>query len=72
MRKNIYGIFIACSVLLAASCSKKGDTAPVADTIITYKAVLSGASEVPANASAGSGTATITLNATTKIMTVVV
>ena len=72
MLKNIYGIFIACSVLLAASCSKKGDTAPVADTIITYKAVLSGASEVPANASTGSGTATITLNATTKIMTVVV
>ena len=71
MYKNIFAIFIACTLLALVACSKKSDTpAPVSD--IVFKAVLSGASEVPSNASAATGTATITFNTTTKIITVVV
>jgi hypothetical protein len=50
------------------SCSKKDTPAP--DPNITFKATLTGAAEVPANASAGTGTSTLVFNNNTKIFTV--
>jgi hypothetical protein len=51
------------------SC-KKDDPAPApADPNVTYKATLSGGSEVPSNASAFTGTATLVFNTSTKIFT---
>jgi hypothetical protein len=54
------------SVLL--SCSKSDPPNPN----VIFKATLNGASEVPANQSTATGTATLTFNKDTKIFTVVV
>lgn len=54
------------------SCSKSSDPAPTPNPNISFAAVLNGLSEVPTNASAGSGTAALTFNSTTKIFTVTV
>ncbi|MBK9256961.1 MAG: CHRD domain-containing protein [Saprospiraceae bacterium] len=50
------------------ACSKDDDTNPNE----TFKATLNGTSEVPANSSAATGTATLNFNNTTKIFSVVV
>ena len=55
-----------------ASCNDDDDDpAPVATTT-TYYATLNGASEVPSNTSTATGTATLTLNNSTKIFTLTV
>lgn len=51
------------------SCSKKDSTTP-ADPNITFKATLTGAAEVPSNASTGTGSSTLVFNNNTKIFTV--
>lgn len=61
--------FVLASVLLIAVSCKKSDTT---STDVIFKAVINGASETPANASAATGTATLTFNTTTKIFSVVV
>ena len=48
------------------SCSKS--STEVADTTVTYKATINGASEVPVNASMATGTATFTYNTVTYIL----
>ncbi len=68
MRNTLLSSLLFSVVLLAASC-KKSDPAPTPDPNVTFKAVINGASEVPANGSAASGTATLTFNTTTKIFT---
>jgi len=50
------------------SCNKDDD--PVSDPNITFKATLTGASEVPANSSTGTGSSTLIFNNDTKIFTV--
>jgi hypothetical protein len=52
------------------ACSKSDDPAP--NPNVTFLATLSGASEVPANASPATGSATLVFNTTTKIFTVTV
>lgn len=69
MRKTISSILIASTVLFGISC-KKSDNSTPAVANVNFSATLNGASEVPANASAGSGTATISYNPVSKIMTV--
>ncbi len=71
--KHLFSFLAISTLLIIAlpSCSKS-DPAPVADPNVTFKATLSGAAEVPANASAGTGTATLTFNSTTKIFTLAV
>lgn len=69
-QRQISIIIMACVLLFAGSCSKDEDAPP--DPNVVFKATLNGASEVPANASTGAGTATLTFNKDTKIFTVVV
>jgi hypothetical protein len=53
------------------SCSKSSDPAPT-DPNVTFLATLSGASEVPTNASTGTGSASLIFNTSTKIFTITV
>ncbi len=62
--------FLAISIILTGAVSCKKSDPVVVDPNVTYKATLNGASEVPANASAATGTATLVFNTTTKIFTV--
>jgi len=52
------------------SCDKDDDDPP--DPNVTFKATLTGAQEVPTNASTATGDATLTFNTTTKVFTVTV
>jgi hypothetical protein len=63
---------LAFSILFAGivSCSNNDNPAP--NPNVTFKATLNGASEVPANASTATGTATLIFNTTTKIFTITV
>jgi hypothetical protein len=61
-------VFIFSGLL---SCSKSSGPAAI-DPNVTYLATLSGASEVPANASTATGTATLIFNSTTKIFSITV
>lgn len=65
---RVQAIVLASVLLIAVSC-KKSDTT---STDVIFKAVINGASETPVNASAATGTATLTFNTTTKIFSVVV
>ncbi len=58
-------LFIVFSMI---SCDKDDDTNPN----VTFKATLNGNSEVPSNATAATGTATLTFNTTTKVFSIVV
>lgn len=62
-------LVLAAIILSVVSC-KKDDTPP--EPNVVFKATMNGASETPANASAATGTATLTYNTTTKIFTVTV
>ena len=71
MKRLVKFLFIPIFLLCVFSCSDDDDTSPSASTT-TFKATLSGASEVPANASTATGNATLTFNNTTKIFTLTV
>jgi hypothetical protein len=60
-------VFIAAVVAIAA-CGESTKPTPVSK-IVTFKATLNGASEIPANASAGTGTFTATLDTSTNVFT---
>lgn len=59
-------------LFIGVSCSSNDDNSNPSPIIVTFNATLSGASEVPANASTATGTATLSYNKTTKIFTVTV
>jgi CHRD domain len=65
--KSLLMALIASGSLLTTSCSKSDPAPP--NPNITFTATLSGANEVPANASTASGAATVTFNNDTKILT---
>ena len=69
MLKQIQFIALASVLITAGSC-KKDDPAP--DPNVKFLATINGATEVPANASAATGTATLTFNKDTKIFSIVV
>lgn len=62
---------ISATVLVAGACSDDKDTitTPPVSKIVTFKATLNGASEVPANTTTGSGTFTATLDTSTNVFT---
>ena len=72
MLKQIRLIFLATTLLIAYSCKKSSSNTAVSNPNISFSATINGASEVPANASAATGSATGTFNTTTKILTVTV
>ena len=53
-----------------SSCNNEDDTPP--NPNVTFKASLTGAQEVPANASTATGDATLTFNTSTKVFTITV
>jgi hypothetical protein len=61
---------LAGFLLVTSSCTKKSDNSTMANVV--FQATLSGASETPANASAGMGNATLTYNPNTMTFTVMV
>ena len=63
-------LFIVLAGVLVAVVSCKDEETP--DPNVIFKAVINGASEVPANASTATGTATLTFNSDTKIFSIVV
>jgi len=66
--KLLISSLIILATSLIFSCNKDDD--PVPDPNITFKATLTGASEVPANSSTGTGSSTLIFNTDTKIFTV--
>lgn len=73
MKHLIRFITIALFVTVLGSCSKSSTTpTPTPNPTVTFLATLNGASEVPANASAATGTATLLFNTTTKVFTITV
>jgi CHRD domain len=65
---RLLAVTIVLSVL--SSCDKDEDTPP--NPNVTFQATLTGAQEVPANASTATGNATLTFNTSTKIFTLTV
>ena len=72
MKKFLTISALALLFLGFISCSKSSDPTPTPNPNITFLATLNGASEVPANPSTASGSATLTFNSTTKIFTLAV
>jgi hypothetical protein len=62
--KQFFAVLAMAFIMVGVSSCKKDD---VAVTTVTYKATLSGASEVPAVATTATGTATLTYDTATKI-----
>ncbi|AOW10801.1 CHRD domain-containing protein [Flavobacterium gilvum] len=70
--KSLFNFSVILLLLfIGVSCSNSDDNSstPPAPVIVTFNATLSGASEVPANASTATGAATLSYNKTTKIFT---
>lgn len=70
--KIVAGLFLSLSI---ASCSKSDPVTPytaAADTVVMYKATLSGTNESTPNASTAIGTGMLSFNSTTKIFTLTV
>jgi CHRD domain len=72
MKLFIKIITIAFIVVGVTSCSKSDPDPTTPYPYVTFLATLTGASEVPANPSTASGTATLTFNPSTKIMALTV
>lgn len=60
---------LAAAVLIAAACNTSDDPSSPANHTVAFKATLSGANEIPANTSTGSGTFTATLDTLTNVFT---
>jgi hypothetical protein len=72
MKRTLNLFYAAALVLMAgfiSSCDKDEDPPPNTDVIYNINATLSGANEVPANASTATGTATGKYNATSRLLT---
>ena len=67
MLSNLKLLLAAFLLLTVVSCKKKDEKS----NIITFKATLNGASEIPPNASMASGASTLTYNTSNKTFSVV-
>jgi hypothetical protein len=68
MLKRAITLGLSIVVVIAVGCKSDKVTAPVSK-IVTFKATMNGASEVPANTTTGTGTFTATLDTATNIFT---
>jgi hypothetical protein len=69
MRKALMLILISSSLFMACKKEKEPEAPPAP---LTFKAVLSGANEVPANSSTATGEANASFNQQTKVLTVTI
>ncbi|MFA6169083.1 MAG: CHRD domain-containing protein [Gemmatimonadaceae bacterium] len=60
---------LAAAVLIAVACKDDDPASPAASHTVEFKATLSGANEIPANASTGTGTFTGVLDTVTNVFT---
>lgn len=67
--KRLCGLFSLAFLFTAFSACETEDPATPSNPNITFLASLSGAAEVPPNASMATGTATMSFNTTTKVLT---
>lgn len=72
MKRLMQFLIIPILVLGMNSCSSDDDNGGTPSGTTTYRATLTGASEVPSNASTATGTATLSFNNTTKIFNLTV
>lgn len=75
--KTLMKFLMIFAILLVISSCKSDDDDGIVDgppvsTMVTFKAVLSGANEVPSNTSLATGNATLTFNKETKIFSMIV
>jgi len=70
--KSLFNFSVILLLLfIGISCSNSDDnSSPPAPVIVTFNATLNGTSEVPANTSTATGSATGSYNKTTKVLTV--
>ena len=71
MRQKLLVFSIALAGLTAVACDDDDDVTNIqpVSKIVTFRATMSGANEVPANTSAGTGTFTATLDTSTNVFT---
>jgi hypothetical protein len=69
MKPLLQLLSILCVFFGVVSCSNGDDDTTPTPVIVSFNAALNGASEVPANTSAATGTATLRYNKTTKVFT---
>lgn len=70
LNRLVFIAAITATVFAAAACGDDDVVVPTpVSKIVTFKATLNGASEVPANATTGTGTFTATLDTSTNVFT---
>ncbi len=69
MQHRLIRLAAIAAVITAVACAKDSTTAVTVSKIVTFKSTLSGANEVPANASTATGTFTATLDTSTNVFT---
>ena len=60
---------IAAVLTVTVACKSDSTSAPAASTVVNFKATMNGPSEVPANATTGTGTFNATLDTLTNVFT---
>ena len=68
MQHRAITLAVVAALIAAVACSSDATTTPVSK-IVTFKATMNGASELPTNTSTGTGTFTATLDTATNIFT---
>lgn len=71
MQNRGMALTIAAAGIVLAACGSSTDSTPPVSKIVTFKAVMNAANEVPPNASTGTGTFTATLDTSTNVFTYV-
>ena len=67
MKTKLFAFALLSLILIGLGSCKK-DSTPAATNTVTFKAVINGASETPANSSLATGTATFTYNTVTYVL----
>jgi hypothetical protein len=62
-------LFVTATAIAIVACGDDDDPVQPVSKIVTFKATMSGAAEVPANTSPGTGTFTATLDTSTNVFT---
>ncbi|MEK7239295.1 MAG: CHRD domain-containing protein [Gemmatimonadota bacterium] len=69
MQKRVITLVLSAAVVVAVACQSDEEVTAPSSKILTFKAVMNGAGEVPANSTTGTGTFTATLDTATNLFT---